>query len=196
MPGFGGRPFTGEGIVAAHLDFLARRVREGDHLVGHDYGGWLAAMVARRQRVASLTLISTALGPGWWPAKLGALPLAERVCYRAFGGRRWLRRGVAGSGGAGAAFVAMHERWLGEGMSERMLAIARGLPWAGGSLVADLRQLGIPIRCVWGERDDAFPPWMGRRLARSLGATFSTAPGGHYGMVGWGREWAGAISGV
>ncbi len=197
LPGFGGSAdvFVGggnrSGIFEAHVAWLERRVEVGDHLVGHDYGGLLAAVVASRKRVASLTLISTGLGPGWWPAKLAALPVAERICYRTFGGRRWLSRGVATE--VGREFVVTHEQWLETRMSIRMRDVARGMPWSGDEVRRRLVAGCVPIRCVWARDDRAFPPWMGRRLAHSLGASFSTAPGGHYGVVDYPEAWAAAL---
>jgi pimeloyl-ACP methyl ester carboxylesterase len=43
---------------AEHADWVAERVRPGDHLVGHSYGGVIALLVAARfEELASLTVL-------------------------------------------------------------------------------------------------------------------------------------------
>ena len=74
---------------------LLDRVTDDTHLVGHDYGGLLAAMIAARRPVRSLTLSSTALGLGWLPAWLTAMPPLHWYFYRRHAGARWLELGVS-----------------------------------------------------------------------------------------------------
>src|SRR5688500_8429106 len=75
LPGYGAEPPLPRPTVEGHLDWLEqRRAALGlpewsrIHLAGTDLGGLLAACIASRLGARSLTLSSTALGPGWLPA--------------------------------------------------------------------------------------------------------------------------------
>lgn len=170
LPGFGAAPPLAAPTVEALAGPLLSRIDARTHLVGHDLGGLLAAWIACQVPVASLTLSSTALGLGWLPSRITALPPLNRYFYRRFAGRRWLAMGVA---------PARREAWLARysgAAPEVMEPIARRLPLRA-------RHPTARTLCLWGAEDRSFPALGGRLLARRLGATFVALPGcRHYAM--------------
>lgn len=179
LPGYGATPALDRAALTlrGHQQWLEEARPpglpswSGMHLVGHDYGGLLATHMATRLGAASLTLSSTALGPGWIPAKLMALPLAHRLFYRRYGGRLWLER---------AALPDHRAAWMDRfgpnldapGLADHMAWTARGIQVRGlAALVPALRRPAFPIRCIWGDQDRFYP--LGRALAAALGARWS-----------------------
>lgn len=173
LPGFGDAPPLAEPSCRAYVDALSPLVRADTHLVGHDYGGLLAAMIAAERPVASLTLSSTALGLGWLPAVITAWPPLHWYFYRAHAGRRWLAMGVG---------EARREEWLRcfSGASPALMeGIARRLPVIAGHRLRP----ETPTLCLWGDADRSVPVPYARLLAARLGATLTLLPGlRHYGM--------------
>ena len=170
LAGFGGAPPLADPTARALAEPLLKRLTPQTHLVGHDLGGLVAAQLAALAPVASLTLSSTALGLGWLPSVLTALPPLNRYFYRRFAGRRWLAMGVGP-----ARREALLAQYPGA-PPEIMEPIARRLPLKG------LRP-SAPTLCLWGAEDRSFPTLGGRLLARSLGARWEALPGcRHYAM--------------
>ena len=151
LPGFGAVAPLADPTPAALAAAVRPLIDADTHLVGHDLGGLLAALLAAETPVRSLTLCSTALGPGWLPSRLTALPPWRRFFYRRYAGRRWLAMGVgpAHRDGILAAFPGADPA--------RMEAIARRLP-----LKPPPPPQG-PVSCLWGGDDRSFPLWAGRR---------------------------------
>lgn len=169
LPGFGSAPPLADPTPQAYAKILAPLMSPDLHLVGHDFGGLVASMLAAEHTVRSLTLCSTALGPGWAPARLTALPPLNRYFYRRHAGRRWLAMGV--SPDRAEALLAQYP-----GADPQLMeAIARRIP-----LRPTPRPL-CPTLCLWGDADRSMP-WA-RPIARALGARLTLLPGlRHYAM--------------
>lgn len=185
LPGFGAAPAIADPTPARLAEALLPLVDARTDLVGHDLGGLLAAWIAARRPVRSLVLCSTALGPGWLPSRLTALPPLNRYFYRRYAGQRWLAMGVGPA--KRAALLAQYDRadpaW--------MEAIARRLPVGAGGRWRPT----APTLCLWGAADRSFPAWGGRRLARRLGAAWEALPGSrHYAMWEEPEAFAGALA--
>lgn len=166
LPGFGGTQDDGS-TAPEQAEALVRALPRGAHLVGMDYGGWLAAAVAPRVEARSLALMSTALSWGWLPSRLTALPPLHRVFYRAFAGDFFLRTGARRD--ALAAF-GRGDR----GRAERMRRLARTMT----PLCA--HRLSLPVLCLWGREDRFLPPFVGRSIAASVpDGTWRELPGRH-----------------
>lgn len=183
LPGYGSRPHVAG--VDAQVEALAGLGLDRPHLVGHDWGGVLAALYAERHPVRSLTLSSTWLGWGWMGAKITALPGLELLFYRAFAGRLWLARGVGPD--KQAAFLASVPRP--PGLAATMRRTAGEIPVAR---LARLR-LDVPVMCLWGREDTFVPDAVGRDLARRLDGRFHSLPGRHYVMVDAPEAYAAAL---
>lgn len=171
LPGFGDAPALALPTPEAYVRALAPLIDADTHLVGHDYGGLIAAMLAERLPVRSLVLCSTALGPGWAPARLTARWPLNRFFYRRYAGRRWLAMGVSPD-----RAPALLARYAGADPA-LMEAIARHIPLAPPPRPA------CPTLCLWGAEDRSMPVWQARLLARGLDAPLTLLPGlRHYAM--------------
>lgn len=183
LPGYGGSPALPVPTLDAHLDWLGARLAQAGlndtplDLVGHDYGGLLAAAWAARRGARSLALTSTALGWGWIPAKLTALPPLNRYFYRRYAGRRWLAMGVA-PGHREALFRTFLPGMEANGnLPRQMEALARAMHLRTQASLAPR----CPTLCLWGGADRSVPSVFGRRLAASLpDARFVALPGLHH----------------
>lgn len=186
LAGFGAAPPVADPSPERLLAPLLPWVDARTHLVGQDLGGLLAAMIAARMPVASLTLSSTALGLGWLPAALTAAAPFNRYFYRKYAGRRWLELGVSPERRAHflAQFPGADPAW--------MEAIARRLPlWAGHRL-----RPAAPTWCLWGAEDVSVPVVYARALAWRLGAGLTLLPGlRHYACWEGPERYAAALRG-
>lgn len=183
LPGYGAAPAPATFDLDATVDFVVEHVRARGaslaelHVVGHDYGGLVAAALAAREPLRSLTLTSTALGWGWLPAKLGAYPPADRWFYRRHEGALWLDRGVAPAHRA-ALHAAFPRR---PGLGREMAALARSFDLAAQHRLPARWQ--CPAQLVWGTADTSIRPAYARWLARRTGAPLRWLPGlRHYAM--------------
>lgn len=188
LPGHGHAPALARPDLPAFARWLDERLGDLDperlHLVGHDFGGLLAADRAARRGAASLTLCSTAIGLGWAPVRATSLPGVERFFYRRYGGRRWLAAGVGPD--RRAELLARYEAQLADpAYPERMRRIAAHLPLRRcARLPGELRSREIPTLCLWGSADRGFPLVGARWTARALQAPLVVLPGArHYAMV-------------
>jgi len=201
LPGHGDSPSLDCPDLRSFGSWLDRQLEglapERLHLVGHDFGGLVLADRAARMGAASLTLCSTLVGLGWAPVRATALPLAERLFYRRYGGRRWLAAGVRADLREG--LLARYKAQLADpAYPERMREIAAGLPLRRcARLPAELRARGVPTLCLWGGADRGFPLPAGWWTARSLGARLQVLPGArHYAMLDAPEAFAAALAGV
>ncbi|MBL8617673.1 MAG: alpha/beta hydrolase [Deltaproteobacteria bacterium] len=203
LPGYGGAPaLRGPATLQAHLDAIEAALAAAGapagpdlHLVGHEFGGLLAALLALRRGAASLGLLSTSLGPAWLLARLAAAPLLHRPFYRWRGGALYRDHSVAlvDRARVAAAFplpgtvaFADQMRAAGQGISARAL-------WG---LEARLAAAGLPLRLAWGADDQTFPLRQGARLARRLGAPLTVVPGArHLGLFTHPEAFVGAVFG-
>lgn len=142
-------------IVAAYLETFDRPV----HLIGHAFGGLVAALAAQRalSRVARLTLVAPT---GVLPAATGEPPPLPRVlvpAMRFLTGQSVLARSmwkplfhdpgrVAASALKDLAWSAKHSSylWAGRGEVTRM------------DLPEILAKLSVPVAYLWGEHDTIF----------------------------------------
>ena len=172
LPGFGRSPpargDAGPAALARRLSGLLDGMGVGGpvHLVGQDYGGLLAGLLAASGRGRSLAVSSAALRPGGWAvARLTAAPGLHRIFYRGTGGRVYHRLGAAP--GRRAAFSeAFGPGLAAPGLADRMRAIARRLgdPEVR-ALPAALRARALPTRLIWGLGDPFFPAPMAPLVA-------------------------------
>lgn len=164
-----------------HADWLAERLADGDHLVGHSYGGVVALLAAARARprLASLTVIEP-------PCTRVALedPVVAEFARRgaevyAEGARldpeTFLRRFLAA---VGSDFDPPSPLPPALEQGARALALERG-PWEADIPLATLRQLDLPALVVSGAHHPAFDA-ICDVLERELGAERLVVPGhGH-----------------
>lgn len=187
LPGYGAAPaLRGPATLHAHLDAIEAALAAagapagpGLHLVGHEFGGLLAALLAVRRGAASLGLLSTSLGPSWLLARAAAAPGLHRVFYRWRGGALYRDHAVAPDDRArvaaafplpGTAAFADQMRAAGQGIGARAL-------WG---LEARVAASGVPVRLAWGADDRTFPVAQGRRLSGRLGAPVWVVPGARH----------------
>ena len=139
-------------------------------VVGVDFGGILAAMLAAEGLAGRLVLMSTALGAAWLPSRIASYEPFVGPFYRRSAGQRFLRTADP-SGDLARAFPPD------DTLPARMIALARLLDVR--PLHATRRALiarRVPTLCLWGDADPFFPPLLGRRLAQQLGAEWRTIP--------------------
>jgi pimeloyl-ACP methyl ester carboxylesterase len=187
LPGYGGAPaLRGPATLDAHLDAIEAALDAagapagpGLHLVGHEFGGLLAAMLAVRRGAASLGLLSTSLGPDWLLARAAAAPGLHRVFYRWRGGALYRDHSVAPGDRArvAAAFPLPGTVAFADQMRAAGLGIGARALWGLEGRVAGS---GAPVRVAWGADDRTFPVVRGRRLAGRLGASFWVVPGARH----------------
>jgi pimeloyl-ACP methyl ester carboxylesterase len=179
-PGFPLNPSDRRVDFEEHADWLCERLRPGDHLVGHSYGGVVSLLAA---------------GAG---ASLGSLTVIEPPCTRVAGGHaaadRFGREGAAwwadGPTDDPEAFLRGFLRSVGSGFvlpsplppelehGARTLIAERG-PWEAEIPLDELAQAPFPKLVVSGGHHDAFEA-ICDVLERELDAERLTLPGhGH-----------------
>lgn len=198
LAGFGqssGAPQTFH--ASDHADVLVSLVHRLElsrvHLVGFDFGGPTAVLMATRAPglVASLTLAATNVltdTPIPLPLQLVRPPALGDLFARLFFGR-------AGLSMMWRAAVVRRDRFplhdyqdalrFPQGVASTrniFQGSLRDLPGLYGSIESALATIDVPCGVVWGERDPFFPLAVGRRTAlRIPGATFSVLEGcGHF----------------
>ncbi|MFO0634543.1 MAG: alpha/beta hydrolase [Nannocystaceae bacterium] len=187
------RPRPRRGPTRAHADALSSwlRARGVDelHLVGFDFGGPTAVLLAAQHRVRSLTLAATNLFPDTpvpLPLRLAKLPGLGALMYRLALGRAgqmamW-RAAVADR----TAFPFARYRALLRDNTVRstrriFYASMRDLPGLYGEVARAAAALRVPAAVLWGDRDPFFPLAIGERTAETLGAELHVLRGcGHF----------------
>lgn len=148
---------------------------ERTHLVGHSFGGLVAAaaVIARPDRWASLTLLCS--GPGGFDGTrrqelLDGADLVERAGLEAAYETR-LRRDAERQREAATPEVErfLHQRFMCNSV-ESLAAMSRLLAHTP-DLTADLAAAGVPAFVVRGEEDDAWDHSVQDRLATELGTS-------------------------
>ncbi len=148
---------------------------ERTHLVGHSFGGLVAAaaVIARPDRWASLTLLCS--GPGGFEGArrqelLASADLVERAGLDAAYETR-LRRDAERQREEATPEVErfLHQRFMSNSV-ESLAAMSRLLAHTP-DLTADLAAAGVPAFVVRGEEDDAWDHSVQDRLATELGTS-------------------------
>jgi pimeloyl-ACP methyl ester carboxylesterase len=188
LPGYGDATrLTEAPSIAAHLRWLRQGLAQrgleagpGLHLVGHEYGGLLCAALAAASGAASLSLLSTSLGPGWLLARLAAAPGLQRWLYQRHGGRLYRDHAVGPEHRAAVAAAFPLPGTVDFADWMRQTGAALDLPTLWG-LRGALARRRIPTRLLWGETDRTFPLAVGRQLAAALPpARLFTVPGARH----------------
>ena len=158
-------------------------------LVGHDFGGPVAVLLAARRPdlVSSLVVLAANMFPDTpipFPLSLVASPvvggLASRLLFSRPSLTMMLRQGVA----AGPAPDA--SRYLGPRNQQRAIAaIFTGALQRLYELYAPvesaLRDLAMPVVVGWGDKDPFFPVTQGQRTAKTAGGRLAVFHGaGHF----------------
>lgn len=186
LPGYGASEHIDHDLsVDAHLDWLEALLDDlacgPVHVAGVDLGGLLAVGLTLRGRTRSLSLTSTAIGPGWMPAQLTAMPGLELFFYRLYGGRLWLRQGVAPE--RVPALLALHSPRLESDpqFTERMRRTALAFSWRHWARWPQaLAASPVPKQLIWGSEDRFFRPWVAQRIAASLDCPLHWIEGGRH----------------
>jgi pimeloyl-ACP methyl ester carboxylesterase len=180
-PGFPPNPPVARVDFEEHADLLAARVRPGDHLVGHSYGGVVCLLAAARagERVRSLTVLE----PPCTRVAAGN-PAVDRFASE---GSRWWAEGPRHDP---EAFLRGFLRTVGSDFDPpsplpplleqgaRTLTVERG-PWEAEIPLADLAATPFPKLVVSGGHHPAFEG-ICDVLERRLGAERLVLPGfGH-----------------
>jgi pimeloyl-ACP methyl ester carboxylesterase len=198
LAGFGQSSSAPRGFHAAHhADVLIGLVRRLElarvHLVGFDFGGPTAVLMAARAPglVASLTLAATNVltdTPIPLPLHLVRPPVVGDLFARLFFGQAGLSMMWRGA-------VVRRDRFgfrdyrdalrFSQGVASTrdiFQASLRDLPGLYGPIESALATIDVPCAVVWGERDPFFPVAVGERTAQRIpGATFTVLKGcGHF----------------
>jgi pimeloyl-ACP methyl ester carboxylesterase len=180
-PGFAPGPPVERVDFEADARLVHELLREGDHLVGHSYGGVIALLAAagRPDAIRSLTVLEP-------PATRVALGQADADRF-AESGRTWWETGPTGDPEAflRGFLEAVGSAWdpptplppdLEQGA--QMLVVERG-PWEAEIPLDALRAAGFPILVVSGAHHAGFEA-ICDALERELGAERAVLPGvGH-----------------
>lgn len=155
--------------VSEALFSTAERV----HLVGHSFGGLVAAAaaIAAPERWASLTLLCSGPGALEGPRGQERLALAEAI------ERDGLKAVYGGGGEQGyddETEEFLHRRFL-SNSPQSLVAMCQALADTPDRS-AELAALDLPIVVVRGEDDDAWPREIQDRLAESLGTRVVVIP--------------------
>lgn len=198
LVGFGQSTAAPRGFHAAdHADVLIDLIRALErprvHLVGFDFGGPTAALMAARAPglVTSLTLAATNVltdTPIPLPLQLVRPPIVGDIFARMFFGHSGLSMMWRGA-------VVRRDRFslrdyrdalrFPQGVASTrdiFQASLRDLPGLYGPIEAALGHIEVPCAVVWGERDPFFPVSVGERTAERIPrATFTVLEGcGHF----------------
>ncbi len=194
--GFGDSPDAPAHYHAAEhaevvVRFLGKLGVEKLHLVGFDFGGPTAILVAGRlgARIQSLTVAATNMFPDTPippPLRLAKVPILGALFFRlAFGTLGLMAMWLAAVADR-AAFPFKRYRASLQGHGVRttrriFLRSMRDLPGLYGDVERLGRTLGIPSLVLWGDRDPFFPTTVGERTATALGAELRVLKGcGHF----------------
>lgn len=198
LAGFGQSSAAPRGFHAAdHADVLIDLARRLDlarvHLVGFDFGGPTAVLMAARAPglVASLTLAATNVltdTPIPLPLQLVRPPVMGDLFARLFFGRSGLSvmwRGAVVRRDRIAFRDYREALRFEQGVASTrdiFQASLRDLPGLYGPIEAALAQVRVPCAVAWGEHDPFFPVQVGERTAQRIPrATFSVLKGcGHF----------------
>ena len=159
-------------------------------LVGHDLGGGVVqiAAVERPELCAGLVLTNAIGYDGWpvWPVRLvrRLSGLVRRtpdpVLARVFG---WVLRRMHDPAELGRASARIHWRhYARHGAGDALVRQVRSLDHRDTVAVADrLRELDVPARVVWGDRDPFFALEHGERTAAAAAGRLHVFDGaGHF----------------
>lgn len=180
-PGFPPNPDVDRVDFEEHAAWLLERLRPGDHLVGHSYGGVIALLTAAAS-----------------PRELRSLTVVEPPCTRVVAGHPAVERFVAegrllwetGPRDDPDAFLRRFLRYVGSGydppsplppdlaQGARTLVVERG-PWEAEIPLDRIAGAGLPSLVVSGAHDDAFTA-ICTALAEALDCEHLVLPGfGH-----------------
>ena len=179
-----------------HADVILRLLDalgvEQAHLVGHDFGGPTALLLARRapERVRTLALLATNTfvdTPIPFPLGIARVPILGALFFRVAFGRWGLLAAWRAATRDRVAFPLERYR--------RMLAFAAGVTWTRKIFYRSLRELprlyadvqssiealAVPSAVLWGDSDPFFPRSVAERTAAAARATLHILPGcGHF----------------
>lgn len=175
----------------AIVELLSRIGAKRVHLVGFDFGGPTAILVAEklRDRVGSVTVAATNIFPDTpipGPLRIAHVPLLGPLFYRLAFGTLGLMSLWFAAVADRAAFpftryrAALHGRCV---RSSRRIFFRsmRDLPGLYAEVERIGRKLGRPSLVLWGDRDPFFPVSVGERTAAALGAELRVFRGcGHF----------------
>jgi pyruvate dehydrogenase E2 component (dihydrolipoamide acetyltransferase) len=175
LPGHGKSPDGDALSLQSIADAIEAVVREEyaepAHVVGHSFGGAVAAQLAASSRLAvrSLTLIAPAgIGESCnWAFINGLTKSTDRAALRP-----WLEELVQDASFIDEAFVATAEQQLGRpGRRETLERMAAAFFRDGRQqveLIPVLSNLRMPVRVVWGVADRILPITHAERLPRTV----------------------------
>ena len=175
LPGHGKSPdcdaLSLHSIAEAIEAVLREEYAEPAHVVGHSFGGAVAAQLAASSRLAvrSLTLIAPA-GVGEscnWAFMNGLTKSTDRATLRP-----WLEELVQDASFIDEGFVTTAEQQLGRAGRRQTLDRMATTFFRDGRLQIDLApllsSLRIPVRAVWGAADRILPIAHADRLPRTV----------------------------
>ena len=156
------------------VDEVLPLVNQDSIILGHDFGGVCAAMVALQRTPKAVILTGTALGPWWSMTRLSAQPILNKFFYDKYAGELFVQRGNRTKKQISLQPKKQLDR------PERMKKVARQMR-PPPKLAQDLAAR-CPVYLIWGTNDRWYPPPVAKAIARATNATIFWVDAGHYAM--------------
>jgi len=141
-------------------------------IIGHDFGGVIAAMCAIQKKPAAVVLTGTALGRWWTLTRLSAHPVCRYFFYDLFGGTLFIRFGHNSKN------TPTYSRDTIADWPQRMRTLAQQMKPPPGLA----QRIPCPLYLIWGKKDRWYPPLLAKKIARTAQAKIYWIDGGHYAM--------------
>ena len=159
--------------LPSFVDEVLPKIDEQTILIGHDFGGVIAAMASIQKQPRALILTGTALGPWWLLTRMSALPILRYFFYDLFAGQLFVRL----SNRTGSQFELRPEVAI-PNIAQRMRSLANNM-----SPPKHLAQaIPCPLFLIWGTQDRWYPTRIAKAISQTTNAPITWLNAGHYAM--------------
>jgi pimeloyl-ACP methyl ester carboxylesterase len=156
------------------VDEVLPEVNQHSIILGHDFGGVIAAMVALRKTPRAVILTGTALGPWWSLTRLSAKPMLDKFFYDRYAGELFVQQGNRRK----KQYSLRPENQ--SDLPERMKKVAKQMR-PPSRLAQDLAAR-CPVYLIWGKHDRWYPPPIAKAIRKATKAKLFWMDAGHYAM--------------